>query len=121
MWAAGPGSNDFPQTFLNAFTDDSADFATYDGLIDRYYAKLCTLVPSAKQTYPLQQMKEDTCLLLIKYWCVYISFSAGSMESYKEPARAEAKRNWEIIVRRNNACLKAMGCLEALKSYLDLS
>jgi hypothetical protein len=123
MWTAGPPAGEFPQVFLNAFPVGSSDLAdgTINKLIGSYHEKLCALVPSVHKEYPLEQLIEDNTLLFIGYWCVYMVFTVANLEAYKDPTRKEATRQMEMLLRRCNASLKASGCLEALKRYLQIS
>jgi hypothetical protein len=82
---------------------------TTNKLVGSYHERLCELVPSLhKEGAPANT------LLFIGYWCVYIAFTVANLDAYKNPARQEATRQWEVLARRNNASMKALGCLEAL-------
>ena len=106
MWAAGPASNEFSQLWFNSYSLESGMIHKLNELTHIYYDSLTGSNSEIKNSYPFEQLLDDTKLIFINMWIQYIGFTLGSIEGYKDPELKKSKdtqvnvriRNCEIIL-----------------------
>ena len=118
MWVAGPASNEFSQVWMNSFAGDSGMVERLEELTQQYYATLTQIRPNIESEYVFDTLMADMKLIFINMWVQYIGFSLGSVDGYADPAQADAKDNWRILMRRNMETLHLSNAVLVLESYI---
>jgi hypothetical protein len=118
MWVAGPPCSEFPQIWLSSFSGESGMVDHLEDLTRQYYDALTKIRPEISDDYSFGTMMTDTRLCFINMWVQYIGFSLDSVAGYSDPAQAEAKENWRIMMGRNMETLHGSKALQALEAYI---
>ena len=119
MWAAGPASNEFSQLWFNSYSLESGMIFKLEELTRIYYDSLTINNSEIKNTYPFEQLLEDTKLIFINMWIQYIGFTLGSIDGYKDPELKKSKDNWREMMKRNMETVHYSGCLESLEKFIS--
>ena len=119
MWAAGPASNEFSQLWFNSYSLESGMIFRLKELTRIYYDSLTNNNSEIKNTYPFEQLLEDTKLIFINMWIQYIGFTLGSIDGYKDPELKKSKDNWREMMKRNMETVHYSGCLESLEKFIS--
>ena len=119
MWAAGPASNEFSQLWFNSYSLESGMIFKLEELTHIYYDSLTNNNSEIKNTYPFEQLLEDTKLIFINMWIQYIGFTLGSIDGYKDPELKKSKDNWREMMKRNMETVHYSGCLESFEKFIS--
>ena len=119
MWAAGPASNEFSQLWFNSYSLESGMIFKLEELTRIYYDSLTNNNSEVKNTYPFEQLLEDTKLIFINMWIQYIGFTLGSIDGYKDPELKKSKDNWREMMKRNMETVHYSGCLESFEKFIS--
>lgn len=118
MWVAGPPCSEFPQIWLNSFSAESGMVDHLEDLTQQYYNTLTGIRPEIADDYTFDTLMTDIRLNFINMWIQYLGFSLDAVDGYLDPAQAEAKENWRIMMRRNMETLHGSDALKALQAYI---
>ncbi len=121
MWAAGPASNEFSQLWFNSYSLESGMIHKLNELTHIYYDSLTGSNSEIKNSYPFEQLLDDTKLIFINMWIQYIGFTLGSIEGYKDPELKKSKDNWREMMKRNMETVHYSGCLESFEKFIAQS
>ena len=117
MWAAGPACNEFSQVWMNSFSLESGMVFRLEELTRIYYDTLVSLKPDIESEYPFDQLLADIKIIFLNTWIQYLGFTLGMLDGYTDPAQADAKENWRLMMIRNMQTLHHSETLDALKQY----
>ena len=121
MWAAGPASNEFSQLWFNSYSLESGMIHKLKELTHIYYDSLTGSNSEIKNSYPFEQLLDDTKLIFINMWIQYIGFTLGSIDGYKDPELKKSKDNWREMMKRNMETVHYSGCLESFEKFIAQS
>jgi hypothetical protein len=86
---------------MNSFSLESRMVFRLEELTKIYYDTLVSLKPDIESEYLFDLLLADIKIIFLNGWIQYLGFSLGMLDGYTDPAQADTKETWRLMMIRN--------------------